>query len=195
MDDSKRKKILVAATELFLADGFERVSIDAIAKRARASKTTIYSRFPTKEELFNAVVEYSCSGADAPSLEGGPPDDLRTALCRAAQATLYPILTPRVLQVLRLSVGSVAYYPKLARYFWERGPKLGAYYIAEALARLPAGRRPKDVHKLGVDYINRVSGTFLLTALLDVDPIPTKKEIDAQIESAIDNFISDHRLE
>src|SRR5690606_4110739 len=48
----KRQAILDAAAELFAEDGYERVSIDAIAAKAGVSKPTGYSHFGNKEQLF-----------------------------------------------------------------------------------------------------------------------------------------------
>lgn len=53
---SKRAAILGAARDLFLADGYERTSVDAIAARADVSKRTVYDHFGGKEALFLAVV-------------------------------------------------------------------------------------------------------------------------------------------
>ncbi|QKW09201.1 TetR/AcrR family transcriptional regulator [Streptomyces sp. NA04227] len=53
----KRAAILTAARELFLADGFDRSSVDAIAARAEVSKRTVYDYFGDKQTLLRAVVD------------------------------------------------------------------------------------------------------------------------------------------
>jgi TetR/AcrR family transcriptional regulator, mexJK operon transcriptional repressor len=53
----KRAAILAAARELFLADGFDRSSVDAVAARAGVSKRTVYDYFGDKQTLLQAVVE------------------------------------------------------------------------------------------------------------------------------------------
>ncbi|MFB8276210.1 TetR/AcrR family transcriptional regulator [Nocardia colli] len=52
----KRAAILSAARELFLADGFDRTSVDAVAARAVVSKRTVYDYFGDKHTLLQAVV-------------------------------------------------------------------------------------------------------------------------------------------
>jgi TetR/AcrR family transcriptional repressor of mexJK operon len=54
---TKRAAILRAARDLFLADGFERTSVDAVAARAAVSKRTVYDYFGDKRALLLAVVE------------------------------------------------------------------------------------------------------------------------------------------
>lgn len=53
----KRAAILAAARELFVAEGFERTSVDAVAARAGVSKRTVYDYFGDKRALLIAVVQ------------------------------------------------------------------------------------------------------------------------------------------
>jgi TetR/AcrR family transcriptional repressor of mexJK operon len=53
----KRSAILGSARELFLANGFERTSVDAIAASAGVSKRTVYDYYGDKRTLLLAVVE------------------------------------------------------------------------------------------------------------------------------------------
>ncbi|MEW2448481.1 TetR/AcrR family transcriptional regulator [Streptomyces parvulus] len=53
----KRAAILAAARELFLANGFDRSSVDAVAARAGVSKRTVYDYFGDKRTLLQAVVD------------------------------------------------------------------------------------------------------------------------------------------
>jgi AcrR family transcriptional regulator len=49
--------ILDAAYALLTDTGYERLTIDAVARAARASKATIYARWPRKAELIAAALE------------------------------------------------------------------------------------------------------------------------------------------
>ncbi|MGR6922460.1 TetR/AcrR family transcriptional regulator [[Actinomadura] parvosata] len=53
----KRAAILTAARELFLTDGFDRTSVDAIAAQAGVSKRTVYDYFGDKQTLLRAVLD------------------------------------------------------------------------------------------------------------------------------------------
>ena len=50
-DDAREQAILDAAIELVAEVGYDRLTIDGVATRARASKATIYRRWPGKAEL------------------------------------------------------------------------------------------------------------------------------------------------
>ena len=52
----KRSAILSAARDLFLSDGFDRTSVDAVSARAGVSKRTVYDYFGDKRALLQAVV-------------------------------------------------------------------------------------------------------------------------------------------
>lgn len=55
--DSTTEAILDAAVVEFEQHGFRRVALDDVARRAKVSRTTIYRRFSTKDELIAAVIE------------------------------------------------------------------------------------------------------------------------------------------
>ena len=53
---SRPQELLGAALELFVEKGFSATRSDEVAQRAGVSKGTLYLYFPSKEELFKAVV-------------------------------------------------------------------------------------------------------------------------------------------
>ncbi|MBV8882647.1 MAG: TetR/AcrR family transcriptional regulator [Chroococcidiopsidaceae cyanobacterium CP_BM_RX_35] len=55
----RREAILAAAKEVFMREGFQPATMDAIAVRAQTTKRTIYDNFKNKEDLFKAVVDQS----------------------------------------------------------------------------------------------------------------------------------------
>jgi AcrR family transcriptional regulator len=60
--DERRKEILDAAFAEFTARGYAGASMAAIARRAQASKETLYAWFENKETLFNTVFESRLAG-------------------------------------------------------------------------------------------------------------------------------------
>ncbi|PRY59854.1 TetR/AcrR family transcriptional regulator [Glycomyces artemisiae] len=57
--EAKRAAVLDAAEALFVAEGYEVASVDAIAARAGVSKRTVYDHFGDKQHLFAAVLDRS----------------------------------------------------------------------------------------------------------------------------------------
>ena len=60
------QRILAAATELFLADGYVATTLEAVAKRAQVGARTVYLRFGTKAALFKRVVDVAVVGDTEP---------------------------------------------------------------------------------------------------------------------------------
>jgi AcrR family transcriptional regulator len=114
-------KILEAATELFLKVGYEQTSIDAILLQSGGSKSTLYSYFPTKEDLFRSVIDSVVDNEFAAALDvcGNP----RIVLTECAVARLRVVLSPRHRAVLGLVIAERERFPDLARIYVERGPR------------------------------------------------------------------------
>jgi AcrR family transcriptional regulator len=55
--DERRAQLLQAAQEVFVANGYHGAAMDEIAETARVSKPVLYQHFPSKRELFLALLE------------------------------------------------------------------------------------------------------------------------------------------
>lgn len=55
--EAKQQDIFSAAMSLFSEKGFDQASMDGIAKLAKVSKRTLYKYYPTKDALFETIVE------------------------------------------------------------------------------------------------------------------------------------------
>src|SRR5262245_32264824 len=75
--ESVRRAILDAARELFVAEGFQNVSIRKIAERIEYSPAAIYGYFPSKDDIFFALAEEGfrllCDRGAAPGAPDQPP--------------------------------------------------------------------------------------------------------------------------
>jgi AcrR family transcriptional regulator len=60
------ERILAAATELFLAEGYPATTLAAVARRARVGARTVYVRFGTKTALFKRVIDVAIAGDTEP---------------------------------------------------------------------------------------------------------------------------------
>src|SRR6195952_5065597 len=55
--DERRKTLLAAAQEIFVAHGYHAAAMDDIAERAGVSKPVLYQHFPGKLELYLALLD------------------------------------------------------------------------------------------------------------------------------------------
>jgi AcrR family transcriptional regulator len=56
----RRKQLLAAAQEVFVAQGYHAATMDDIAERAGVSKPVLYQHFPGKLELYIALLDTHC---------------------------------------------------------------------------------------------------------------------------------------
>lgn len=116
--DRKRDRILRAAQELFTEQGFDAAPMEAIARRARVSKGTLYNFFDSKEDLLVCAVFERLEGSRRRVLASlspaaGPSEMLRSVI-RALLVDLVPELSSD--HSLRSQVwGLVARDPALRR--------------------------------------------------------------------------------
>src|SRR2546430_17531785 len=59
------QRIVAAATELFLADGYVATTLEAVARRARVAARTVYVRFGSKAAPFKREVDVATVGGTA----------------------------------------------------------------------------------------------------------------------------------
>ncbi len=137
--ERKRRAILDAGAELFLAQGYAGTSMDDIAARAAVSKQTVYKQFASKEALFVEIVRgMTGSAGDEVQREIadlGERDDPERQLGAYAERQLRVVLTPRLMQLRRLVIGEAGRFPELGRALQEGGPGRAVKGLAAAFAR------------------------------------------------------------
>lgn len=122
-DAAKREAILEAARTLFFQQGFQGVSIDAIAESAGVAKVTIYSHFGDKESLFGEVIGSLCDSMKLPR----PPETVdragfRDLLCGFGIGLVGKLFSREMIGLDRLLISQAVRYPDLARTFFHVGP-------------------------------------------------------------------------
>ena len=116
-----REALLATAAEVFAERGFREASMDEIAARAGYSKGAVYWHFPSKDDLFFALVEDRIDKpirAAAGELEAAPPD---RDMAPAANRVLAHLLGPE----RRILLLDHEYWAQAAR-----DPRLRARYAA-----------------------------------------------------------------
>jgi TetR/AcrR family transcriptional repressor of mexJK operon len=131
----REQRLLDVATEVFLQCGFKRASIDEIARRAGASKQTLYARYPSKSALFEAIVERKSTKifeAIGPLSDEAP---VRETLIRFGITLLDMILAPEARGLHRVIIAECVEFPELGELFWKLGPGRMHARLAEYLER------------------------------------------------------------
>ncbi|MGW9629163.1 TetR/AcrR family transcriptional regulator [Agromyces sp. NPDC055520] len=128
--EANRAAILDAATGLFLEHGYDGTPLMRVAERAGVSKATLFKQFPTKAELFEAMV---LAAGDAPVGEVVDPStgDLGAGLQALGAAYVELLNRPRMEQLLRILIGESQRFPELR----ERTFDFSTFPVFAALGR------------------------------------------------------------
>ncbi|MCX4090739.1 TetR/AcrR family transcriptional regulator [Nocardia sp. alder85J] len=106
-----------AALHLFLDQGYDGTSMEAIARAAGTTKASLYTRFPSKEAMFRSVLEWAVQRADWPTPEptAPAPGDLTHALTEIAATAWARSLHPDLVKLRRIAAAQAERHPDLAR--------------------------------------------------------------------------------
>lgn len=107
-----RAAILEAATELFLELGYDRTSLARVADVAGVSKATLFKQFPTKAELFEAMVLAAGDTPDSEPFEL-PSGDLHAGLVSLGMTYADLLSRPRMTDLIRAVITESARFPEL----------------------------------------------------------------------------------
>ncbi|MBP2299640.1 TetR/AcrR family transcriptional regulator [Azospirillum picis] len=123
---ARPQEIVAAAIDVFAERGFAAARLDEVAGRAGVSKGTLYLYFPSKDDLFKAVVRT----AILPDLEQVE------AMVAADRGAVFPMLE-RLLRLVadRIATTRVAVVPRLVMAEAGNFPDLAAFYHREVISR------------------------------------------------------------
>lgn len=167
--EQKRRQIHEAAAQLFLRQGFEATTMDAIAREAGVSKATVYAHAKNKQELFAAIVRgksslvYQTVEADDAAALGA-----EEALRQFARRFLEVIMAPEAQCMYRVVVAEAPRNPELGRIFFEQGPRVVIDRLTAIIACAgTAGQLDVDAPEIAAqEFLGLMQGRFHLPCIL-----------------------------
>ncbi len=148
------------AAALFERSGFAGVTMAAVARGARISKTTLYTRYPDKAALFRAICSYACrvpaERFAAVATQGRPP---REVLPSFAKAIITATRDPDADRFLRLAIFEAPRFPDLAKQILEESRAVTAP-LARYLTGLSSPARADETEMLALaeQFVTLVTG-------------------------------------
>ena len=137
IEDPRRRYVLTEARRHFMAQGFASTRIEPIARDAGVSTATLYTFFPSKAELFQAVIddtsdEFARQMDDVRAVDG----PARCQLTRFCEAYVSFMADPLVTAVFRLVMAERPRFKDMALHFYERGKRRIGATLVEAIEAL-----------------------------------------------------------
>jgi AcrR family transcriptional regulator len=179
LDESRDPEIMRAALELLAESGYDRLTMEAVAARAKAGKATLYRRWPSKAELVVDAVTclkgpMAAAGHDTGSLRG----DLRAAFLGA-----YKDLDEFRIGVISGLLTALRHNPDLAKVFEERFVAQSKRLLTQLFARARERGEVADGHD--IELLATVGPAILFHRLLLTGKPLTRDFIGRVIDEVI----------
>src|SRR4051812_28915432 len=135
--EARPGELLDAALDLFVEKGFAATRSEEVAARAGVSKGTLFLYFPSKEELFKAVVRENMSGRFAEwqeefeTFEGTTADMVRYCM----RVWWERIGATRASGITKLMISEARNFPEIAAFYHQEVIKPGEELIRRILKR------------------------------------------------------------
>ncbi|MEE2732056.1 MAG: TetR/AcrR family transcriptional regulator [Pseudomonadota bacterium] len=185
-------QLLAVALQEFQDQGYGAASVSRIVKTAGMSKTTLYSRYPSKEQLFRAIlkqqIERYSPWASLTVDTGGKPN-LEKGLTAYANRTLELSLANDEVAVNQLIYSEIHRFPELGKAASER-TEIGIRRIAEFIEQCAhADNLPcKDASAVAEVFIHMIRGWYI-NAMLSKRDVAEKERL-AWVEKAVRTLVS-----
>jgi AcrR family transcriptional regulator len=188
-------QILSAARELFLSQGYGNTSMDAVAKHAGVSKSTLYAHFENKEQLFGAVVGTARQRLhDAlTSVSTTHERDIKKMLIQIGTQFMRYVTEPNSLTLFRVVIGEIQKFPELGREMYQSGNSVIIRTVADFFRQwADAGLlNIEDTMLAARQFLSLVKGDLQFRCLMDIDQNATETDIKRNVEGAVSMFL-DH---
>jgi len=189
--DTKCREIVAIAREVFRERGYAQTSMAEISARLGGSKSTPYSYFPSKEELFVAVMlDIWARNADALFHDLEQAGDLRSGLAPLMEKTMRHLCSAEMVDFRRMLIGQVG-RSDLGKRLFERGPAMYLKRFADLFAaQSREGRfREAEPRQAALHMMSLSLGGPVQLMLEGVIERPSSEELSAAAAAAADVFL------
>lgn len=192
--ERRRAEVIAAARDELVERGAAGLTMEGVARRAGASKETLYAWFGTRDDLIGAVIEATADdsaqrvqaalAADASTL-----DDARDTLTSYAQSLLRLLTSEPSVSLNRAAMTSAVLSDRLLQSGRQRiGPVVERYLAhldAHGILRVPD---PGGAYRTLFGLVVRDTQIRVLLG----DPPPKAGEIRAHAKAAVHTFLALH---
>lgn len=190
---ARRERLLDAARDIFLEQGYAGTSVNEVVARAGGSLATLYKQFGNKEGLFTAAMERHIGSAWA-VLEEGRRDRQapEQVLYELGSRMLMLIFNPGVIRLVRGLAFEAERAPELGELFLTRGPDQTRQALANYLGdQVTSGRlyleNPREAAGI---FMGMLIGEWHIDALLGRNLEIDEARCRARSRRCVDIFLS-----
>ena len=192
LDDDRVSELLGVAAEVFIERGFEGASTNEIARRANCSKTTLYTRYPSKEKLFLAVLEQRMElilSDFATTLQ--PELPMEQTLKDYGFRLMQLALSENQLGMIRVISMEASRFPDLGRRFYELGPGRGVAILVNYMEeQIKRERLVKESPQMMAEHlISLITGGYVRWTMVGLPDNLILNEKRQRISAIVEMFL------
>ena len=188
----RRDRILDVAVETLAEYGYRGTTMLEVARRASASKETLYAWFGSKPGLFEAVIRRNADGVrSAVEAHLGGDAPIEDALADFGRALAGLLLGESAVAINRAAISEARTAPELARILGQAGREATLPVFARYLERCRARGALAfgDAEQAAETFIGLLLGDAQVRRLLGVAPPPDGAELERRATLATQIFL------
>jgi AcrR family transcriptional regulator len=192
-DSAKRRQILEGARAVFLSQGFDRASMDEIARAAGVSKGTLYVYFNNKQRLFEELIIEDRRAQAEQIIDFDPADpDIRGVLTRFGVSLCKMMQRPQTVALVRTVIAASGQFPNIGRTLYAAGPAHGIQRLSRYFdAQVASGRLSMpDTELAAAQFLDLSLCRLFKPLLFSVTGPASIEKIEANINSAVDIILA-----
>ena len=152
--DARPKELLESAIAVFIERGFARTRMQDVARRAGVTKGTLYLYYPSKDELFKAVVRQTVLAQveNAEGLAAQHKGTMRDLLALLVRNYWEAVAVAGLGGIPRLIIAEADLFPDLARFYFDEVVRRRRRLFASVIER---GVKSGEFRAVTIEYAAR----------------------------------------
>jgi TetR/AcrR family transcriptional regulator, regulator of autoinduction and epiphytic fitness len=193
--DQKRQAILDAAIKHFLAIGYERTTLEVVAKEAAVSTATVYKHFSTKRDLFGGIMarvwEAKVNAAELSTEDADPV----TTLTAIGQEYARLLRDPQIEALTRVIISEAPRFPELGEELYRRGkePYLKQLHIYLQQEIDQHRYHIQDIPLAARQFLGMINDVIFWPRFLVMGLQITDAEVEGVVTEAVKTFLARYR--
>lgn len=179
--ETRLNDILDAALVLLREDGLGGVTTNALARRARCSKDTLYALFEDRDAILMALVRRQSAGLNATMVDQAEGADAQERLVRAGAQLYAMLLSETSLAINRAAMADAS--GQLSRLLIEQGQAVSAPRIRSLISDIFSGKGPDEIGALYMRFYGLLISDRQILALhrvVEAEPSPERCRVAAE---------------
>ncbi|MGI8504526.1 MAG: TetR/AcrR family transcriptional regulator [Hassallia sp.] len=194
--DQKRQAILDAAIKNFLTIGYERATLEMVAKDAGVSTATVYKHFPTKRALFGGIMERIWS--TELKLIDQTADSAEPAVILTTIGKEYARLLrqPNIEALFRVIIAEASRFPELGEELYRRGKEPYLKRLHEYLQNETSKKRfqIKDISLATRQFLGMINDLIFWPRFLITGLEISEAEVEQVVIEAVKTFLARYEV-